>query len=187
MAEVTRVPLQPIAKGSLMKFWLGVLVGALLAGAVAWFVTRPDTVSVTTLTAGEGPTPQEGDAVFVDYVGTLEDGTEFDRSPPMGEIPEQIRDLIPQGSYMELDGVVPGFREGLLQMQKGGTYRVEIPSEMAYGPNPPPGSPIPANADLTFEVTLHEFMTQEQLQARADQINAVMAEVMAAEGLQAPE
>lgn len=182
MTEVTRVPLQPIASGSMMKFWLGVLVGALLAGAVAWFLTRPDTVDVETITAGTGESPKEGDAVFVDYVGKLEDGTVFDQSPPRPEIPAEIADLIPQGSYMELSGVVPGFREAIMQMQKGGQYTVTIPAELAYGANPPAGSPIPPNADLTFEVTLHDFFTQEQLQERAMQINQVMAEAQAAAG-----
>lgn len=183
MAEVTRVPLQPIAKGSMMKFWLGVIVGAVLASAVAYFVTRPATVSVDVVTAGSGESPQEGDIVFIDYVGTLEDGTEFDRSPPRpGDIPPQIDHLIPQGTFMELSGVVPGFREALMQMQKGGTYEVFIPADQAYGANPPPGSPIPANADLNFEVTLHEFMNQEQMMQRGMEINSVMEQVMAAEG-----
>jgi FKBP-type peptidyl-prolyl cis-trans isomerase FkpA len=182
MTEVTRVPLQPIASGSMMKFWLGVLVGALLAGAVAWFLTRPDTVDVETVTAGTGESPKEDDAVFVDYVGKLEDGTVFDQSPPRPEIPAEIADLIPQGSYMELSGVVPGFREAILQMQKGGVYTVTIPAELAYGANPPAGSPIPPNADLTFDVTLHDFFTQEQLQERAMQINQVMAQAQAAAG-----
>ena len=182
MTDVTRVPLQPIASGSMMKFWRGVLVGALLAGAVAWFLTRPDTVDVETITAGTGESPKEDDAVFVDYVGKLEDGTVFDQSPPRPEIPAEIADLIPQGSYMELSGVVPGFREAIMQMQKGGQYTVTIPAELAYGANPPAGSPIPPNADLTFEVTLHDFFTQEQLQERAMQINQVMAEAQAAAG-----
>lgn len=190
MAEVTRVPLQPIEKGSLMKFWLGVLVGAALAGAVAWFTSRPATVDVDTIVAGEGASPQEEDAVFVDYVGKLEDGTVFDQSPPRPtDIPPAIAELIPQGTYMELSGVVPGFREALMQMQKGGRYTVTIPAELAYGANPPAGSPIPANADLTFDVTLHDFFTQEELQARAMQINQIMQQSMAegADGAAAPE
>ena len=36
MAEVTRVPLQPIAEGSLTQLWLGVIVAALLGAGLAW-------------------------------------------------------------------------------------------------------------------------------------------------------
>ena len=28
MAEITRVPLQPISEGSLVKLWLGIVIGA---------------------------------------------------------------------------------------------------------------------------------------------------------------
>ena len=183
MAEVTQVPQQPIAKGSMLKFWLGLLLGIALGVGGAYLYSRPQTVSVDVITAGEGESPEEGDAVFIEYVGTLEDGTEFDRSPERDPaIPEEIAHLIPQGVYMELEGVVPGFREAILQMQKGGTYEVWIPSDKAYGSNPQPGSPIPADADLNFEVTLHEFMSQEEMLQRSMEINAVMDEVMAAQG-----
>lgn len=182
MAEVTRVPLQPVASGSLLKFFLGVIVGAALASAVAWYLARPASVDVETITAGTGENPKEDSAVFVDYVGKLEDGTVFDQSPPRGDIPEQIAHLIPQGSYMELGGVVPGFRDALLQMQKGGHYTVHIPAELAYGANPPAGSPVPPNADLTFDVTLHEIMSPAQVQERLAQINAITSQMAPPEG-----
>jgi FKBP-type peptidyl-prolyl cis-trans isomerase FkpA len=37
-------------------------------------------------------------------------------------------------------------------MQKDGRYKIRIPSELAYGATPPPGAPIPPNADLDFDV-----------------------------------
>ena len=36
MTEVTRVPLQPVAKGSLTKLWIGVIVAALIGVGLAW-------------------------------------------------------------------------------------------------------------------------------------------------------
>ncbi len=174
MAEVTRVPLQPIAKGSLTTLWLGIIVAVLLAGALAWITAHPPSVSVETITAGEGASPQESDAVFIDYVGRLEDGTVFDQSQPTPPPPAAIAHLIPEGTYMDLAGVVPGFREGIMQMQRGGSYVIEIPAEKAYGSTPPPGSPIPADADLVFDVTLHDFMTPEELEQRISDINMIM-------------
>jgi len=100
MTEVTRVPLQPVEKGSLLKFFLGVLVGAALASAAAWYIARPASVDVETITAGTGDNPKEDSAVFVDYVGKLEGGTVFDQSPPRGDIPEQIPHLNPPGPYL---------------------------------------------------------------------------------------
>lgn len=182
MTEVTRVPLQPVEKGSLLKFFLGVIVGAALASAAAWYIARPASVDVETITAGTGENPKEDSAVFVDYVGKLEDGTVFDQSPPRGDIPQQIAHLIPQGSYMELAGVVPGFKQALMEMQKGGHYTVHIPAELAYGANPPAGSPVPPNADLTFDVTLHEIMSPAQVQERLAQINAITSQMAPPEG-----
>jgi FKBP-type peptidyl-prolyl cis-trans isomerase FkpA len=37
-------------------------------------------------------------------------------------------------------------------MQKGGRYSVRIPSNLGYGSSPPPGSPIPPDSNLEFDV-----------------------------------
>ncbi len=161
MAEVTRVPLQPIAKGSLTKLWLGVLVLVALALALAWWA-MPKGLSVDTVVAGEGPAPTAESVVFMDYVGTLEDGTEFDRSPPVQPFPEELG--VPQGYPMDLAQMVPGFTEGMLQTREGGIYEIYIPSDQAYGDDPQPGSPIPPGADLTFEVTVYKVLTQEEFE-----------------------
>lgn len=179
MTEVTRVPLQPIAKGSLTKFWLGVLVGLAIAALVAFVTTYEKGVDVETLTAGSGANPAEDSVVFIDYVGKLADGTEFDRSPPPQPLPPALQNIIPDGFPMELAGVVPGFREGMMQTQEGGSYTIEIPASKAYGANPPPGSPIPADADLTFEVTVHEVMSQEEFQQLVQQAQMMMMQAQA--------
>ncbi len=173
MAEVTRVPLQPIAKGSLLKLWLGVLVAVLVAAGIAW-AAMPKGVTVDTITAGEGANPTEDSVVFVDYVGTLDNGEEFDRSPPSMQLPPEIAAIIPAGVPMPLDAVVPGFAEGLMQTQEGGVYKIEIPSEMGYGDESPPGSDIPAGADLTFDVTVNKVMTREEFDELAGQVQMLM-------------
>ena len=139
MTEITRVPLRPIAKGSLTKLWIGVAVAILLAAGLAW-AALPKGVEVETLTEGTGPHPGASDVVFVRYTGKLADGTTFDQSK---ELPFDTGGLLPQGMPMQVSGVVPGFSEGLQQMQKGGKYRLFIPADKAYGHTPPPGAPIP--------------------------------------------
>ncbi|WP_340587162.1 FKBP-type peptidyl-prolyl cis-trans isomerase [Erythrobacter alti] len=190
MAEVTRVPLQPIAKGSLLKLWLGVLVAVLVAAGVAW-AAMPKGLTVETVTAGEGPNPTESSVVFLDYVGKLEDGTEFDRSPESLQMPPEIAAMIPRGVPMPVGDMVPGFSQGLLQTQKGGTYLIEFPGELGYGDTPPPQSDIPANAGLSFEVTVHEILTEEEFQQLAQRVQTIMMqaqmEAQAGEsGAQAP-
>ncbi|WP_130832237.1 FKBP-type peptidyl-prolyl cis-trans isomerase [[Erwinia] mediterraneensis] len=90
---------------------------------------------------GSGNAPKESDTVVVNYKGTLIDGTEFDNSYTRGE-PLSFR----------LDGVIPGWTEGLKHVKKGGKIKLVIPPQLAYGKNGVPG--IPANSTLVFDVEL---------------------------------
>jgi FKBP-type peptidyl-prolyl cis-trans isomerase FkpA len=49
---------------------------------------------------------------------------------------------------------IAGFNQGVTGMRVGGLRRIIIPPNLGYGSNPPPGSGIPANATLIFEVEL---------------------------------
>ncbi len=185
MAEVTRVPLQPIAKGSLTRLWIGVAIAVLLALGIA-IAAMPKGLDVTVLEEGQGDHPTADSVVFVEYVGTLPDGTEFDRSPPAANLPPALANEIPQGIPMQLGGVVEGFRDGMLQTREGGVYRIEIPAEQAYGESPPAGSPIPANADLTFEVTVHEILTEAEFEQLSQRVQMLMMQQQMQSELGAP-
>lgn len=184
MAEVTRVPLQPVSRNSLIMLILGIIIGAALASGVAWWMARPATVDVEEIRAGAGQNPKETDVVFVKYVGKLADGTEFDRSQ---ETPWPIPGIMPDGTPMRLDGVIPGFKEAILQMRKGGKYTVTIPGEKAYGATQPAGSPIPPNADLVFEMELVDFMPLADAEAKFQQLQmAMMQQQQGGQGGAAP-
>lgn len=160
MTEVTRVPIQPIAKGSLTKLWLGVIVAILLGAGIAW-VAMPKGLDIDTLTAGTGDTAKVGDVIFVKYKGSLAaTGEVFDESR---EIPLPVEGIFPEGSPFPIEegATIPGFFNGLQQMQKGGKYNLFIPAEQAYGAEPPAGSPIPPNADLNFEIEVIDIMSRE--------------------------
>ena len=179
MAEITRVPLQPVAKGSLAKIWIGVIVAVLLGAGLAWAAT-PKTFSIDTIQAGTGDNPQDGDMVFVRYKGMLAStGEVFDESQ---DIPLPVQGLFPAGSPfpVEKDATIEGFYQGLQQMQKGGKYELYIPAEMAYGSEPPPGAPIPADADLVFEVEVVDFMSRETFDAKLMQLQQQMQSGMGA-------
>lgn len=51
-----------------------------------------------------------------------------------------------------LDKVIPGWTAGIPGMKVGGTRRLLIPAQYAYGPSGGPG--IPPNSDLVFDITL---------------------------------
>ena len=95
------------------------------------------------LKSGNGTvSPTATDTVKVHYHGTLLDGTVFDSSVERGE-----------PISFPLNGVIPGWTEGLQLMKVGDKFKFTIPPELAYGPNSP--SPkIPPNSTLVFEVEL---------------------------------
>lgn len=148
MTEITRVPLQPIAKGALTKLWMGVAAVALAAGTLAW-ATLPPSVKVETLKAGTGAGPTMEDVVLINYKGMLKDGKVFDQGQ---QVPNPVTDF------------VPGFTKALLKMQKGGKYKIEIPAALGYGDKAQ--GPIPANSDLTFEVELVDFKNRAEIEAQ---------------------
>jgi len=101
------------------------------------------------LTAGKGGSPAVTDTVQVHYRGTLVDGTEFDSSYSRGE-----------PVSFPLNGVIPGWTEGLQLMKEGGKSRLVIPSELAYGPGGM-GNAIGPNETLVFEVELLKINPSE--------------------------
>ena len=174
MTEVTRVPLQPIAKGSLTKLWIGVIVLVLIGAGLAWAAV-PKGVDVETLVEGTGPTPERTDVAFVRYVGKLPDGTVFDQSQ---EIPLPVEGIFPEGNPLPLDRMVPGFTEGAMQMQKGGKYVMTIPASMGYGAegrkDQMGNDVIPPDSDLVFEVEMIEFMSAEDFERRLQTLQQAM-------------
>lgn len=146
MTEITRVPLQPIARGALPRLWIGIAVVALAAGGIAW-ASMPLSVDIETITAGEGASPTRDDVALVNYKGTLADGKVFDEG---------------KQAIFPLSELVPGFTKALEQMQRGGKYKVEIPSELAYGDEQV--GEIPPGSDLTFEIELLDFKSRAEIE-----------------------
>lgn len=102
--------------------------------------TTEDGLSYKVLANGNGAKAKDGDTVMVKYVGKLTNGKQFDAS---GD--EPVR--------MNVNGVVPGFKEGLKMMSPGSKMILYIPGNLAYGVNSP--SPeIPPMSTLVFEVEL---------------------------------
>lgn len=120
--------------------------------------------------AGTGEAPKDSDTVVVNYKGALAEvtngklaaGTEFDNSYKRGE-PLSFR----------LDGVIPGWTEGLKQIKKGGKVTLVIPPELAYGKTGVPG--IPANSTLVFDVELLDVKAAPKADAQKEKPAAVDA------------
>src|ERR1044071_7346501 len=104
MSEVTAVPIRPIARGSMLKLWLGLILLCLAGAALAWVGTSSMQVTTTAsglryqvLAAGEGPTITPADLAALDYVGRA-NGQVFDSSETRG-----------QPLITGTSGMIPGF------------------------------------------------------------------------------
>ena len=174
MTEITRVPLQPIAKGSITKLWLGVIVAVLVGAGLAW-TALPKGVAVDIVAQGTGPSPTKEDVIFVRYTGKLADGTVFDQSQ---DVALPVEGLLPKGSPLPLGRMIPGFAEGAVKMKKGGKYTLFIPADKGYGAegqkDQQGNEVIPPNSDLTFEVELIDFMSEADFQRRIQVLQQAM-------------
>ena len=140
--------------------WLAFLLVIAAGVGLAWLgaqSVRGRVVQVQTIQAGQGPLIQPEDGVLIEYEGRLADGTVFDSSAGRGPTP------------MIAGQVIPGFAEALTKMQKGGRYKIRIPAELGYGANPQPGSPIPPNANLEFDVHVVQVVPNAALMQGASQ------------------
>jgi len=186
--SVTTVPIPPIAKSTLAKLWIGIVLLIIFAVGLAYagtntisteyqtneqFLTKnlknndiiatESGLQIQTIKAGEGPSPKVEDTALVNYKGTFRDGTVFDEG---------------QQAPFPVGRVVPGFSEALQKMQKGGEYKIWIPSDLGYGPNdltnpqtgevlinPETGkAQMPGGSLLIFEVTMIDYKTQAEIQ-----------------------
>ena len=98
------------------------------------------------LRPGTGKSPSAYNRVKVHYHGYLPDGTVFDSSVQRGE-----------PAVFPLNGVIPGWTEGIQLMKEGAKYRFTIPPELAYGARGAPPK-IGPNQTLMFDVELFEVL-----------------------------
>lgn len=108
-------------------------------------VSKTTTLSKIDRVVGTGAEVKAGATVSVHYTGAV---------AATGAIFQSSKDFGTEPVTFPLANVIKGWTDGIPGMKVGGTRRLVIPAEMAYGATPPPGSGIPANADLVFDVEL---------------------------------
>lgn len=105
----------------------------------------PSGLGYTMLRAGSGARPGAADLVLVNYIGYLAaSGVVFDQG---------------MRSALSVDGVIPGFSQGVQMLARTGIARFCIPAGLGYGAQA--SGPIPANSDLVFQVELLDFKAAE--------------------------
>ncbi len=147
MSAVTAVPIRPLARGSMLKLWLALVVLCVAGGALAWVGTshaqRTTTASglqYQVIREGEGDLVTSNDALRIHLVGRRENGEIF-----ASTLNDQPQETTP-------DSFIPGFGEALKLMRKGSRYRVWIPPHLGYQGTPPPTAPFGPNETLTFDI-----------------------------------
>lgn len=107
---------------------------------------RVDRLIIDDVTIGEGSAVEEGDTVSVHYIGTLQNGQQFDNSYAKGTPFE----------FVVGDGkAIAGWEQGLVGMKEGGQRILVVPPELGYGANG--YGPIPGDATLVFAIELLEI------------------------------
>lgn len=110
--------------------------------------TLPSGLVYVVETEGVGDKPSEDATVVVNYTGKHLNGEVFDTTDDRGP------------ATFNLQGVVPGFREGLMQIAKGGKATLYIPGKLGYGANGQPQAGIGPNEMLVFDVELIDINPQ---------------------------
>lgn len=156
--------------------WLGIagaillISAALLCGCTS---TSPQGTEQATPVSGSGEKnvtggAQDGDMVEVDYVGTLENGTEFDSSKKTG----------PFSLILGSGGAIPGFDKALHGMKVGESKKFTLSPEEAYGQYDPsrvvdmPIDFIPAGENATIGQRVTLFDGGQLFQATIKNMNA---------------
>jgi len=132
------------------------ILGLLLAGACggddnsgpSLAPTTSAPYSQTDLVVGTGALAGPGSQVTVAYTGWLHDSSRTDAKGTQFD----------SGTYpfrLGTGAVIRGWDQGIVGMRVGGSRRLVIPPDLAYGNQSPTGSIIPPNATLVFDVTLN--------------------------------
>jgi FKBP-type peptidyl-prolyl cis-trans isomerase len=102
-----------------------------------------DQLEIIDIEVGTGEEVKPGASVTAHYTGALvKNGKIFQSSHDFGE-----------AVTFSLNQVIKGWTDGVPGMKVGGTRRLIIPADQAYGSNSPAPN-IPANSDLVFDIDL---------------------------------
>ncbi|KAJ3127952.1 peptidylprolyl isomerase fpr4 [Nowakowskiella sp. JEL0407] len=103
----------------------------------------PSGLTIEDTLPGSGKKAKKGAKVFVRYIGRLTNGKVFDQNTKGS----------PFSFKLAKGEVIKGWDIGIEGMQVGGTRKLKIPANLAYGARGAPPD-IPPNATLEFEVKL---------------------------------
>lgn len=114
-------------------------------------VTMANGLQYKVIQKGEGAFPKPSDTVVVRYRGWFIDGKEF---ASIGAETFNVK--------LDAPNTLKGWRQGVQRMQVGGTHRLFIPPELAFGSDVRLGRRIPPGATVIFEIELLDIVKPDQ-------------------------
>jgi len=125
-------------------------------------VKTPDSLNYVITTQGTGPKPNVGDTVVVNYTGRMLNDKVFDTSSKDEATKAKIfnpgRPYNPIRFPVGMHGVIAGWDEGLLLLNKGSKATFVIPSKLAYGEQGAPQGGIGPFSPLVFDIELVDIV-----------------------------
>ncbi len=119
------------------------LLGLVACGSSSQLTEPPPQVTIDDLIVGTGAAATTGNTVTVNYVGRLQNGTQFDSSYDRGQ---------PFTFRLGVGQVIAGWDQGVPGMRVGGKRRLTIPPSLGYGSQG--YGAIPPNSTLVFDIEL---------------------------------
>ena len=101
---------------------------------------------------GTGIKPKINKKVIVNYKGSYFNGFEFANTSLLGH---------PDTLLVNGTAILPGLFEVLQLMKTGSKYKIYLPSELAFGTNPPPIAELKPNMVVVYELELMSIIDAE--------------------------
>jgi FKBP-type peptidyl-prolyl cis-trans isomerase FkpA len=114
---------------------------------------------------GNGPKVDSGMVVSVNYTGALKNGNKFDSNVDSAFGHPGPFEFVAKGN-----GVIPGWDEAIVYLNKGAKATLYIPAMLAYGPNAQ-GDKLPAFSDLIFDIDVKDVRPNTATSAPTVQLN----------------
>ena len=118
------------------------------------FVTQDDGLVYKDFVEGTGAVPVDGQEVTFEYVAYNENGGTIDSTYRKGQ---------PASTRLGINGMIPGFEEGLKGMREGGRRRVVVPPEL--GPPTGPATFFSAKQWEVFDIELVKIKNCQRVQS----------------------
>jgi FKBP-type peptidyl-prolyl cis-trans isomerase len=118
------------------------------------FVTQANGLVYKDFVTGKGAQPIDGQEVTFEYIAYNENG---------GTIDSTYRKGVPASTRLGINGMIPGFEEGLKSMRPGGKRRVVVPPEL--GPPTGPATFFSAKQWEVFDIELIDVKSCTRVQS----------------------